>query len=102
MGFGSTRNEARQLVSHKAILVNDKNVNIPSYQVNPSDTITIREKSKTQVRIQDALAVAEQYGFPEWVDVNPKKMEGVFKAVPERGELLSDINEQLIVEYYSR
>ena len=102
MGFGSTRSEARQLVSHKAILVNGKNINIPSYQVNASDTITIREKSKTQARIQDALAVAEQYGFPEWVDVNTKKMEGVFKAVPERSELLSDINEQLVVELYSK
>ena len=102
MGFGSTRSEARQLVSHKAILVNGKNINIPSYQVNASDTITIREKSKTQARIQDALAVAEQYGFPEWVEVNTKKMEGVFKTVPERSELLSDINEQLVVELYSK
>ena len=102
MGFGSTRNEARQLVSHKAILVNGKNINIPSYQVNPSDTITVREKSKTQARIQDSLAVAEQYGFPEWVDVNTRKMEGLFKTIPERSELLSDINEQLVVELYSK
>ncbi|HEY5703293.1 MAG TPA: 30S ribosomal protein S4 [Gammaproteobacteria bacterium] len=102
MGFGATRTEARQLVSHKAVLVNGKSVNIPSYQVQPSDTITIREKSRNQVRIQDALAVAEQFGFPEWVDVNPKKMEGIFKSVPERSDLPPDINEQLVVELYSK
>jgi small subunit ribosomal protein S4 len=102
MGFGTTRNEARQLVSHKAIQVNGKVVNIPSYQVKPSDTITIREKSKKQVRIQDALNIAEQFGFPDWVDVNTKKMEGVFKSVPERSELPPDLNEQLVVELYSK
>lgn len=102
MGFGATRTEARQLVSHKGVLVNGKSVNIPSYQVQPSDTITIREKSRNQVRIQDALAVAEQFGFPEWVDVNPKKMEGIFKSVPERSDLPPDINEQLVVELYSK
>ncbi len=102
MGFGATRTEARQLVSHKAVLVNGKSVNVPSYQVQPSDTITIREKSRNQVRIQDALAVAEQFGFPEWVDVNPKKMEGIFKSVPERSDLPPDINEQLVVELYSK
>ncbi|NIN36431.1 MAG: 30S ribosomal protein S4 [Gammaproteobacteria bacterium] len=102
MGFGATRTEARQLVSHKAVLVNGKSVNIPSYQVQPSDTITIREKSRNQVRIQDALAVAEQFGFPEWVDVNPKKMEGIFKSIPERSDLPPDINEQLVVELYSK
>ncbi|MGB1799743.1 MAG: 30S ribosomal protein S4 [Gammaproteobacteria bacterium] len=102
MGFGSTRNEARQLVSHKSILVNGKSVNIPSYQVKPSDTIAIREKSKKQLRIKDALSVAEQYGLPDWVDVNTKNMEGVFKSVPERSELPSEINEQLVVELYSK
>lgn len=102
MGFGSTRNEARQLVSHKSILVNGKSVNIPSYQVKPSDTIAIREKSKKQLRIKDALSVAEQYGLPDWVDVNAKNMEGVFKSVPERSELPSEINEQLVVELYSK
>jgi small subunit ribosomal protein S4 len=102
MGFGSTRNEARQLVSHKSILVNGKTVNIPSYQVKPSDTIAIREKSKKQLRIQDALNVAEQYGLPDWVDVNTKNMEGVFKSIPERSELPSEINEQLVVELYSK
>lgn len=102
MGFGSTRSEARQLVSHKAILVNGKSVNIPSYQVNPSDTIEIREKCRKQLRIQDALNVAEQYGLPDWVEVDTKKMAGVFKAVPVRSELPSEINEQLVVELYSK
>src|SRR3990172_4313476 len=87
MGFGCTRNEARHLVSHKSITVNGKSVNIPSYQVRPADIIAIREKSKKQLRIQDSLNVAEQYGLPEWVEVNAKKMEGVFKSVPERAEL---------------
>ncbi len=102
MGFGATRSEARQLVSHKAILVNGKAVNIPSFMVRPMDTITVREKSKKQVRIQDALAVSEQIGYPDWVDVDSKKMEGVFKSVPERSELPPDINEQLVVELYSK
>ena len=102
MGFGVTRNEARQLVSHKSILVNGKSVNIPSFQVNVSDVISIREKSKKQVRIQDALAIAEQLTFPEWLDVNIKAMEGTFKSVPERSELPAEINEQLVVELYSK
>jgi len=102
MGFGTTRNEARQLVSHKAITVNGKTVNIPSYQVKPSDKIAIREKCKSQVRIQDSLTIAEQYGFPEWVDVNSRKMEGIFKSIPERSELPPDINEQLVVVFYSK
>jgi len=102
MGFGCTRSEARQLVSHRAILVNGKSVNIPSYQVRPSDNITVREKSKKQLRIQDALNVAEQFGLPEWVEVDTKKMEGIFKAVPDRSELPSEINEQLVVELYSK
>lgn len=102
MGFGSTRTEARQLVSHKAIEVNGKSVNIPSYIVKAEDVIAVREKSKRQARIQDALTVAEQVGFPEWVDVDPKKMRGTFKSVPDRNELPSDINEQLVVELYSK
>ena len=102
MGFGCTRNEARQLVSHKSITVNGKSVNIPSYQVRPADIIAIREKSRKQLRIQDALNVAEQYGLPEWVEVNSKKMEGVFKNVPERSDLPQEINEQLVVELYSK
>ncbi len=102
MGFSSTRNEARQLVSHRAILVNGKSVNIPSFQVRPTDKVSIREKSRKQLRIQDALNVAEQFGFPEWVEVDAKKMEGVFKGVPERTDLPSEINEQLVVELYSK
>ncbi len=102
MGFGVTRNEARQLVSHKSILVNGKSVNIPSYQLAPSDVISIREKSKKQVRIQDSLAIAEQLTFPEWLEVNIKAMEGTFKSVPERNELPAEINEQFVVELYSK
>jgi small subunit ribosomal protein S4 len=102
MGFGVTRNEARQLVSHKSILVNGKGVNVPSYQLDPSDIISIREKSKKQVRIQDSLTIAEQLTFPEWLDVNTKAMEGTFKSVPERSELPAEINEQLVVELYSK
>ena len=102
MGFGSTRNEARQLISHRTILVNDKSVNIPSFQVKPSDRIAVREKSKNQLRIKDALNVAEQFGLPEWIDVNSKNMEGVFQSIPDRSELPSEINEQLVVELYSK
>jgi small subunit ribosomal protein S4 len=102
MGFAATRAEARQLVSHKAFLVNGKTLNIPSYQVQAGDMISVREKARMQARIKDALGVAEQYGFPVWVEVDSEKMRGVFKSVPERGELGSDINEQLVVELYSK
>ena len=102
MGFGSTRAEARQLVSHKAILVNGKAVNIPSYSVKLNDVISIREKSKTQVRIVESVTLAEQMGFPLWVNVDAKKMEGSFKSIPERADLSQEINESLIVELYSR
>ena len=102
MGFASTRSEARQLVSHKSILINDKLNNIPSYQVAPGDVIAIREKAKKQQRIQDALTVSEQYGFPSWVDVNTKNMMAIFKSLPDRVELGTDINEQLVVELYSK
>jgi len=102
MGFGATRAESRQLVSHKAIMVTGRCVNIPSYQIKPSDTVAIREKAKKQARIQDSLTVAEQYGFPDWVDVDVGKMEGIFKTVPEREELPPDVNEQLVVELYSK
>lgn len=102
MGFGSTRAEARQLVSHKAVMVNGRTVNIPSFSVKPSDVVAVREKARNQVRIQDALAVAEQLGFPEWIDVDTKKMEGVFKNVPERDDLPAEINESLVVELYSK
>lgn len=102
MGYASTRAEARQLVSHKSIIVNDKLINIPSYQVNAGDSVRIRDKAKSQQRIKDSLTVAEQYGFPNWVDVNPKDMTGVFKSVPDRIELGAEINEQLVVELYSK
>jgi small subunit ribosomal protein S4 len=102
MGFGATRAESRQLVSHKAILVNGRSVNISSYQVKANDTVAVREKSKKQARIQDSLTIAEQIGFPVWVDVDSAKMEGVFKAIPDRQDLPPDINEQLVVELYSK
>ena len=102
MGFASTRAEARQLVSHKAIEVNGKGVNIPSYQVKAEDVISIREASKKQLRIQSALQIAKQVGFPEWVEVDDTKMTGKFKTVPERTEFLPDINENLVVELYSK
>jgi len=102
LGFGSTRAEARQLVSHKAISVNGKPVNIPSYQVKPNDVVSVRDKAKKQVRIQDSLTVAEQFGIPEWLDLDPKKMEGIFKFIPERSDLPPDINESLVVELYSK
>jgi small subunit ribosomal protein S4 len=102
MGFGATRAEARQLVSHKAILVNGKSVNIPSYQVKPNDVVSVREKSKSQARIAESLQLAEQSGYPQWISVDPKKLEGVFKSIPERSDLSAEINESLIVELYSR
>lgn len=102
MGFGSTRAEARQLVSHKSIMVNGRKVNIASYQVAPGDVVAVTEKSKNQLRIKAALEIAGQRGFPAWVEVDEKKMEGVYKAKPERIDLSSEINENLIVELYSK
>jgi small subunit ribosomal protein S4 len=102
MGFGSTRAEARQLVSHKALTVNGEVVNIPSYQVKPGDVIAIREKSKKQLRVVDALKLAESIGLPAWVQVDATKLEGTFKKVPDRDEFGAEINESLIVELYSR
>ena len=102
MGFASTRAEARQVVSHKAILVNGKSVNIPSYSVKPGDVIAVREKSKKQARVIEALELAKQIGFPAWVDVSVDKAEGVFKKSPDRDEFAADVNESLIVELYSR
>jgi small subunit ribosomal protein S4 len=102
MGFGSTRAEARQLVSHKGILVNGSVVNIPSYQVKPGDTVSVREKAKKQLRIQASLSIAEQRGEPVWIEVNSDKLEGTFKSKPERQDLSSEINENLIVELYSK
>ena len=102
MGFGSTRAEARQMVSHKAITVNGKSVNIPSYMVKAGDVLAVREKSKKQNRVVEALQLAQQVGFPSWVDVNTEKAEGVFKSVPDRDQFSVDVNESLIVELYSR
>jgi len=102
MGFGSTRAEARQLVSHKAITVNGHQVNIPSYLVKSGDVVSVREKSKKQGRVLEALQLATQVGMPAWVDVNIDKAEGVFKKPPDRDEFAADINESLIVELYSR
>jgi small subunit ribosomal protein S4 len=102
MGFASTRAEARQLVSHKGIEVNGKLVNIPSLQVDAGDAVGVREKARKQLRIQSALEIATQIGLPEWVDVDAKKMAGTFKSLPDREDILPDINENLVVELYSK
>lgn len=102
MGFAATRAEARQLVSHKAIVVNGRVVNIPSFQVSVNDVVAVREKSKKQTRIKASLELAEQREKPTWLEVDSAKMEGVFKRVPERSDLSADINEHLIVELYSK
>ena len=102
MGFGSTRAEARQLVSHAAITVNGSVVNIPSMQVRAGDVIAIREKAKKQTRIQESLNLAQQVGAINWVSIDAAKLEGTFKQVPDRDEISGDINESLIVELYSR
>jgi small subunit ribosomal protein S4 len=102
MGFASTRAEARQLVSHKGITVNDQVVNIPSFVVSAGTEVQVREKARKQDRIKTALEIASQRGFPEWVEVDQKGMSGVFKSVPERDEILPDINENLVVELYSK
>ena len=102
MGFASTRAEARQLVNHKAIEVNGRVVSIPSFQVSAGDTIVVREKTRQQTRIQSAMEIAGQVGRPDWVDVDDKKMTGVLKALPERDDILPDINENLVVELYSK
>ena len=102
LGFGSTRAEARQLVSHKSLMVNGKVVNIPSYQLQAGDVVSIREKAKNQLRIQGALNLSAQRADIDWLDVNVEKKEGVFKRVPDRADLSADINENLIVELYSK
>lgn len=102
MGFGSTRSEARQLVSHNAILVNGRKVNIPSYQVNPEDQISIRPRSKEQARLDTALYLSEQRNPISWVKVDSKAKEGTFLRLPDRDELAQEINESLIVELYSK
>jgi len=102
MGLGASRTEARQIVKHNSVLVNGKRVNIPSYQVQPGDEISVNDSSKNQLRIKAALEAAEERGFPEWLEVNTKKLSGVFKNKPERDDLPSTINESLIVELYSK
>jgi small subunit ribosomal protein S4 len=102
MGFGSTRAEARQLVSHQAVTVNGATVNISSYQVKSGDTVALRDKAKKQLRVQDALKLAESIGMPAWVQVDAAKFQGVFKQLPDRDQFGADIKEALIVELYSR
>jgi small subunit ribosomal protein S4 len=102
MGFAATRAEARQLVSHKAIEVNGESVNVPSYQCAAGDVIAVREKAKSQARIAAALAIATQVGWPDWVEVDDKKLSGTLKALPDRDQILPDINENLVVELYSK
>lgn len=102
MGFGSTRAEARQLVSHCAITVNGQKVNIASYLVKAGDVVAVREKAKKQARIAESIALAEGNGFPSWVSVDSKKLEGTFKNKPARDEIAAEINESLVVELYSR
>ena len=102
MGFGATRAEARQLVSHRAITVNGQTVNVASYQVRPGDLVAVREKAKNQLRVKNAMELAQQRGFASWLEVDEKKLEGTFKALPERVDLPAEINENLIVELYSK
>jgi small subunit ribosomal protein S4 len=102
MGFAATRNEARQLVSHGAVQVNGTRVNIPSYQCKAGDVIGLGEKAQKQARVAQALQIRTQTGFPDWVDVDEKKFSGVLKSLPERGDILPDINESLVVELYSK
>jgi small subunit ribosomal protein S4 len=102
MGFGSTRAEARQLVTHCAIMVNGKSLNVPSAVLKAGDVVSVTEKSKGQLRIQDSLQLAEKVGFPLWVEVDAKKMTGTYKGAPDRTEFGQDINESLVVELYSK
>jgi small subunit ribosomal protein S4 len=101
-GFGATRAEARQLVNHKSILVNNKVVNIPSYKIRANDVIAVRENAKKQTRITDALGMAKQKGISDWISLDEGKLEATFKNVPERSDLPPNINEQLVVELYSK
>lgn len=102
MGFGCTRSESRQLINHKSIMVNNKVVNIASYQISPNDVISVRSRSKNQSRIKASLQLVEQREKPIWLEVDSKKMEGIFKRFPERSDLSAEINEHLIVELYSK
>ena len=102
MGLGGSRTEARQIVRHNSILVNGKRVNIPSYQVQPGDSISVADQSKDQLRIKSALEAADERGLPEWLEVDVKKLTGIFKNRPERDDLPSTINKSLVVELYSK
>ena len=102
MGFAVTRAEARQLVNHKAIKVNGSIINISSFQVSPSDEISIAEKAQEQLRIKNAVNIASQLGISEWLSVDLKQLKGIVKSIPEREDILPDINENLVVEYYSK
>ena len=102
MGFAATRAEARQLVSHKGVEVNGEVVNVPSYQCKPGDVVTVREKAQKQMRVAAALAMATQVGLPDWVEVDEKKFSGTLKSLPDRDQILPDINENLVVELYSK
>jgi small subunit ribosomal protein S4 len=102
MGFAATRAEARQLVSHKGVLVNGELVNVPSYQCKPGDVVAVREKAQKQLRVAAALAIATQVGLPDWVEVDDKKLTGTLKSLPDRDQILPDINENLVVELYSK
>ena len=103
MGFAVTRAQARQMVSHKGISVNGQTVNIPSYRVKPEDVIAVREKAKNQLRVKEAITLSQEMNLvPGWMDVDATKMEGIFKTYPDRADLSSDINENLIVELYSK
>jgi small subunit ribosomal protein S4 len=102
MGFAVTRAEARQLVSHKSILVNGKVINIPSYQVNASDEISVTDKGKEQLRVKNAVNISSQLGISEWLSVDQKKLKGIVNSIPEREDILPDIQENLVVEFYSK
>lgn len=102
MGFAASRTEARQLVRHNGVVVNGQKANIPSYQVSPNDSIAVSEKAKNQLRVKSALEFAQQRGLVDWVEVDPSKMQGLFKNVPERSDLPAEINESLVVELYSK
>ena len=102
MGFAATRAEARQLVSHKGVVVNGELVNVPSYQCKPGDVVAVREKAQKQLRVAAALAIATQVGLPDWVEVDDKKLTGTLKSLPDRDQILPDINENLVVELYSK
>jgi small subunit ribosomal protein S4 len=103
MGFAVTRAQARQLVSHKAIMVNGSQVNIPSYQVKPGDVVSIAEKAKNQLRVKEAITLSQEMDLAAvWMEVSNEKMEGLYKSYPDRNDLPADINESLIVELYSK